>query len=141
LLLFLRSPVKVEIMENGTLTFPNGFFDLSQLLPTFPRMGKVNQTTTFPTFPPYYIGGKLKSRSHKWKKLFKILREKIPGGLFLSEGQNIWGGTCRSRSRGGTLTRGALARRGRLRHWGIPWGLVGLSRDESAGERESRWTN
>lgn len=62
---FFRFPVKVEIAQNDVLTFPNGFLDLSQLLPTFPRAGKVAKTTTFPTFTPYIIGVKLKSRCSK----------------------------------------------------------------------------
>jgi hypothetical protein len=32
---FFETPVKVEIEENGLLTLPNNFLDLSQLLPTF----------------------------------------------------------------------------------------------------------
>jgi len=78
---FFRSPVKVEIGKNGLLTFSNGFLDLSQLFPTFQGDGKVTQTTTFPTFPLYYIQGKLKSRSLKGKnfkkKRFKKFWEKI----------------------------------------------------------------
>jgi hypothetical protein len=34
-MLFLKNTVKVEIDENDGLTFPNGFLDLSRLLPTF----------------------------------------------------------------------------------------------------------
>lgn len=69
---FLRSPVKVEIEENRLLTLPNNFLDLSQLLPTFQKVGKVTQTTTFPTFTPYIIGVKLKSRAHKLDTVRKI---------------------------------------------------------------------
>ena len=59
---FLKNTVKVEIDKNDGLTFPNGFLDLSRLLPTFQGVGKVTKTTTFPTFTPYLIGVKLKSR-------------------------------------------------------------------------------
>jgi hypothetical protein len=64
---FLRSPVKVEFGKNSVSTFPNGFLDLSQLLPTFSHVGKVRQTTTFQLFPPIYRGKVKKSMDTRGK--------------------------------------------------------------------------
>ena len=53
---FLKNAVKVEIDKNDGLTFPNGFLDLYQLLPTFLNTGKVSKSPTFQLFPPIYRG-------------------------------------------------------------------------------------